>query len=361
VPPDLLRPLSSITAALALWYAILAPAGEARAAASDARLGPAELGVVVNDADPASVQIATYYAAARRIPPGNVVHVRFDPSNTLLSRDEFARIRAAVLAATPPQVQGYALTWTSPYRVDCMSITTAFAFGFDPAFCSASRCATTRSSPLYDYLTHHPWSDLQVRPTMVLAGASVDEVRRLIDRGVASDGTHPKGTAYLVITSDRARMSRLPQYSVAIETLKGRLRFAVAQGEYIENRDDVMFYFTGAASVQGIKTLKFRPGAVADHLTSWGGKLTDSEQMSALRWLEAGATGSYGTVVEPCSYPAKFPNVATFLRNYLAGDTLLEAYWRSVEWPGEGIFVGEPLAAPYRGKAKGAARNSAAR
>lgn len=345
---------------LACVWAYSATFGDARAATAENRLGPAELAVVVNDADPASVQIAAYYATARRIPAGNLIHVRFDPSGTILSRDEFARIRAAVLAATPPQVQGYALTWTSPYRVDCMSITTAFAFGFDPAFCSASRCATTRSSPLYDYITHRPWADLQVRPTMVLAGSSVEEVRRLIDRGVASDGTRPRGTAYLVITSDRARMSRLPQYSVAIETLKGHMRFAVAQGEYIENRDDVMFYFTGAASVQGIKTLKFRPGAVADHLTSWGGKLTDSEQMSALRWLEAGATGSYGTVVEPCSYPAKFPNVATFMRNYLSGDTLLEAYWRSVEWPGEGIFVGEPLAAPYRAKTKSAAKNSTA-
>ena len=41
------------------------------------------------------------------------------------------------------------------------------------------------------------------------------------------------------------------------------------------------------------------PGALADHLTSSGGMLTDSGQMSALRWLEAGATGSYGTVIEP--------------------------------------------------------------
>ena len=70
--------------------------------------------------------------------------------------------------------------------------------------------------------------------------------------------------------------------------------------------------------------------------------------MSALRWLEAGATGSYGTVVEPCNFTAKFPNTGLMIRRYLAGETLIEAYWKSVAMPGEGIFIGEPLAAPFR-------------
>jgi len=35
---------------------------------------------------------------------------------------------------------------------------------------------------------------------------------------------------------------------------------------------------------------------------------------------------------------------------YLDGETLLEAYWKSVAWPGQGVFIGEPLAAPFRKK-----------
>jgi len=31
----------------------------------------------------------------------------------------------------------------------------------------------------------------------------------------------------------------------------------------------------------------------------------------------------------------------------LRGDTLIEAYWRSVALPSQGIFVGEPLARPW--------------
>jgi hypothetical protein len=69
--------------------------------------------------------------------------------------------------------------------------------------------------------------------------------------------------------------------------------------------------------------------------------------MSALRWLEAGATGSYGTVVEPCSFPAKFSDPGLLLTYYRRGDTLIESYWRSVAMPGQGVFIGEPLARPW--------------
>jgi uncharacterized protein (TIGR03790 family) len=94
--------------------------------------------------------------------------------------------------------------------------------------------------------------------------------------------------------------------------------------------------------------LTFLPGALADHLTSLGGDLLGQGQMSSLRWLDAGATASYGSVSEPCNYWQKFPNPSVLLRHYLQGDTAIEAYWKSVAWPAQGIFIGEPLAAPYR-------------
>jgi uncharacterized protein (TIGR03790 family) len=89
-------------------------------------------------------------------------------------------------------------------------------------------------------------------------------------------------------------------------------------------------------------------GALADHLTSFGGQLLDAQgQMSALDWLESGATASYGTVSEPCNHLQKFPHPQVLLLNYVQGATALEAYWRSVAWPAQGVFIGEPLAAPF--------------
>jgi hypothetical protein len=35
------------------------------------------------------------------------------------------------------------------------------------------------------------------------------------------------------------------------------------------------------------------------------------------------------------------------MHHYLAGETLIESYWKSVAMPGQGIFIGEPLARPY--------------
>jgi hypothetical protein len=86
--------------------------------------------------------------------------------------------------------------------------------------------------------------------------------------------------------------------------------------------------------------------------------MPDSSQMSAMKWLESGATGSFGAVIEPCNFPQKFPNANIAMRHYLSGDSLIEAYWKSVPWPGHGIFVGEPLAKPYASSSVGEQRQN---
>jgi uncharacterized protein (TIGR03790 family) len=310
-------------------------------------LGPMQTGVVVNDADPSSVQIAMYYQEQRRIPAGNVLHVSFPPGQSSMSQDEFARVNQAVNAAAPSQVQILVLTWMLPYRVDCMSITSAFAFGFDPRYCAAS-CLPTKPSLYYDSPSRRPFRDLRIRPAMMLAGNSLAEVKALIDRGVAADGAFPYGTAYLLTTSDKQRSTRSALFPAAPQAARGRVRIKSLNADFIQGNKDVMFYFTGAMQVSGLDTLQFLPGAIADHLTSMGGDLAGGNQMSAVSWLGAGATGSYGTVLEPCNFPQKFPNPLVAMNRYLNGETLIEAYWKSVAWPGQGLFIGEPLAAPFR-------------
>jgi uncharacterized protein (TIGR03790 family) len=311
-------------------------------------LGPRDLAVVVNEADPLSVQIGEYYREKRGIPAKNLIYVRFNPDATAMTAEEFARIKAGVDAKTPREVQAFALTWVKPYRVACMSITTAFAAGFDKAYCT-NGCVGTKFSPYFNSASSKPFRDFQIRPAMSLAAQSFEEAKRLIDRGVAADGTFPEGTAYLVDTSDKARNVRAQFFDGLLGYLEGWLRGERIRADYIDHKQDVLFYFTGLAKVKNIETNTFLPGAMADHLTSIGGALTDSSQMSSLRWLEAGATGSYGAVVEPCNFPAKFPNPAIAVAHYTAGETLIEAYWKSVAMPGQGIFIGEPLANPFGG------------
>jgi hypothetical protein len=182
---------------------------------------------------------------------------------------------------------------------------------------------------------------------MMLAGVDFEQVKALIDRGIAADHSFPHGSAYLVITPDKERSVRANYFELAAKELAGVFPIEILETEAISDRHDVLFYFTGSVHVPQLHTLDFLPGALADHLTSAGGQLTDSDQMSSLRWLEAGATASYGTVVEPCNHMQKFPFPAIAMFHYALGASAIEAYWKSVAWPGEGVFVGEPLARPF--------------
>lgn len=313
------------------------------------RLVASQLAIIVNDNDPLSRRIGDYYRKARGIPVDNVLHVRFKTDHPKLSVAEFNRVFRQVQRKTPPRVQAYALTWATPWRVGCMSITTAFASGFDPSFCSKTQCAKTRPSPIYRNAGALPYTEFSVRPTMAIAATDFSQAKALIDRGVRSDGRKPHGTAWLVSTTDKARNVRAVFYPAIAKAMSGWIDTRIEETNALKNTKDILFYFTGQRKVDALETLQFRPGAIADHLTSTGGQLTTSNQMSALRWLEAGATGSYGTVVEPCNLIGKFPHPWLVMDAYGSGRTLIESYWQSVQQPGEGIFIGEPLAAPFDG------------
>jgi len=309
-------------------------------------LSASDLAIIVNDNDPLSVAIADYYRQRRRIPAANVIHIRMPVGKAVLSHREFAAIKQSVDAQTPKQVQAYALAWLQPFRVECMSITTAFAAGFSMAFC-AEGCKPTLSSPYFASETSRPFDTHGWRPAMLLAAPSLNEAKALIDRGVAADYSQPLGTAYLLKTSDVARSSRAVVFADIARALQPFWPVEYLEQDYLTGRQDVMFYFTGLTHVPHIRQNRFLPGAIADHLTSLGGVLSGSSQMSVVEWIQAGATASYGAVVEPCNFPAKFPNPAVVFYNYLRGSTLIEAYWKSVAQPGQGIFIGEPLARPF--------------
>ena len=328
------------------------PRSRQQALASEpAGLSSRDVAVVINSADPLSEQIGRTYQSLRGIPPEQLVRIRFPPGQGSLSPAAFRQLRGQILRQTPGHVQIYALAWAAPWRVGCQSITSALTLGLDPAWC-ARGCRLTRQSPYYARGdVRRPYDSLGLRPSMLLAARDGREARRLIARGVAADGTAPPGSAYLMSTSDPSRNSRATGFADVARMIGPSLTVRVLRADRLEGADDVIALFTGLARVEGLTSNRFRPGAVADHLTSFGGELTagptNGNQMSALRWLEAGATGSYGTVVEPCNFPTKFPNPLLVLTYYRRGDSLVEAYWRSVAMPGQGVFIGEPLARPW--------------
>ena len=295
-----------------------------------AGLEPEELALLVNDQDPQAMAVAAYYLDKRQLPPGNVITLSFPPADTL-SVAAFTALKAQIDAAAGPQIQAFAIAWTNPHKVECQSLVSALALGADKKFCSTqgNPCSETAPSGLYDHATLAPFTDLGIRPAMHLAGVSADEVFKLIDRGVASDSTHPTGVGYFVRTTDEARSVRWPdqQFTQSSWDFDGGLDLQYIDNsgggglDYLENKPDVLFYLTGLVDVPQIATNTYLPGAVADHLTSYGGQIPQSGQMSIVRWLEAGATGSFGTVVEPCNYQTKFPKVSVAVARYFQGAT----------------------------------------
>jgi uncharacterized protein (TIGR03790 family) len=241
------------------------------------------------------------------------------------------------------------MVWSTPFAVNCNSITSAMTLGYDANQCE-NTCGTGKQSAYFNSASMQPYRDLGMRLSMLIPTDSVPAAKALIDRGVLSSFSINEGTAYFLKTTDAARSKPrerfFPKDLTTIQSRKLYLR--TLNAEHIQQKRDVMFYFTGQTSVSYLDTLNFLPGAVGDHLTSFGGDLKLDNPSRITQWTEAGATGSYGTVSEPCNYWQKFSNPQILLSHYLAGETLVEAYWKSVAWPAQGLFIGEPLAAPYQ-------------
>lgn len=323
-----------------------------------ASITPSELAVIVAQGDPVSEAIGAYYQSARGIPSANVIRVAFPTGSENISAAQFTTLKAQIDALLPANVQATLLTWTKPFRVQgaCgMSITSAFAFGYADKYCNS--ISNTGVNPYFDSNSTYPWQDHGIRPSMMLGASTLEAAATLINRGIQSEATYPSGDGYLIRTNDVNRST--PRYGdfsrqPALWSFNGGLTLtyidnsASTTSNYIQGKSQVLFYFTGLTSVPALTTNTYAPGAIGDHLTSFGGILTTtSGQMPSTAWLDAGTTGSYGTVVEPYAVADKFPKASVVIDQYFRGATLIEAYWKSVRQPGQGLFLGEPLARPF--------------
>ena len=344
--------LSSSTATVSITAAILNLPTHA--------ISASQLAVIVAAGDPVSEAIASYYQSARGVPAANIIRVTVSTGADTISDTDFANLKAQIDAALPNTVQATLLTWSAPSRVvgACsMGITSAMALGYDAKYCNTT-CSATAASAYFDSESAQPWQDHGMRPSMMLGTATLAAAKTLIDRGVRADATLPGGDGYLMRTSDVNRSVRYTDYLGLPSSWSGNSGLQInyidnsagAASDGISGKSNVLFYFTGLAGVPpSLTSNSFRPGAIADSLTSFGGYLPSGNgQMPITTWLDAGATASYGTVEEPCNYTQKFSKASVLMDQYYRGATLIEAYWKSVQWPGQGLFVGEPLAQPFR-------------
>jgi len=315
---------------------------------SSSILGPKNVALVINDADATSVKAGEYYRVARGIPDRNIIHVNIPNAPRKLSVAAFTELKKEISSKLNADEQVILLAWTAPYAVECNSITAALSLGYDAEQCKKT-CDPGKPNPYFDSASKSPLADHGIRLAMLLPTDNFERARKVIDRGVQSDTGVFHATAYYLRTSDVNRSSRAPFFPPnGLNIPRSGLDVVNLQSDQLVGASDVMIYQTGLPWVKDLDTLTFMPGALADHLTSVGGDLYGNSQMSILKWLDMGATASFGTVSEPCNYWQKFPNPLVLLKWYVQGATAVEAYWKSVAWPAQGLLIGEPLASPYR-------------
>jgi uncharacterized protein (TIGR03790 family) len=318
--------------------------------------------ILSKQGDALSQKIARYYAQQRHVPNDQIVSISLPVNINTLSSKQFSTLSEKISPQLTNNIKVILLTFDAPYRVDCMSITSAFALGDDKKYCghkprNNNTCNATAISPYYNNQTNLLWQkETPIRLSMMLSAETFQQAKALIDRGIAADNTYPTGHAYLVRTHDHARSTRSPIFKRFAELWPQdhpiQAHFIDDRhhktGTTIKHKKNILFYHTGLKQVPDIDTNTYLPGAIADHLTSGAGVgIGHDGQMKAFRWLENGVTASYGAVIEPCNFTEKFPNPQILIPSYTIGDSLIEAYWKSVQQPGEGLFIGEPLARPW--------------
>jgi uncharacterized protein (TIGR03790 family) len=329
--------------------------------------------VVVNQNSTNSVQLGNDYCEARGVPPQNVFRmtgwtngaVQWSPSDfqifllnpllaTLASRGLTNQAEYVLLSMDIPYTVGDGINFNST--------TSALFYGFKtntpaPLPCLPGTCSLPDASSNSYAFSELPFTEARPNTAdtnsflaMMLTDSNLAGADLILARGVVSDSTFPTQTVYLAKTSNPVGNVRFGEFDNAM--FANRVR-----GDYSLVWTNINSTITYSTNLLGLMTgwpvlslpsNAFVPGALADNLTSYSGVIfaESSGETTLLAFLDAGATGSYGTIKEPCNWPQKFPNpLDYFYQN--RGFCLAEAYYQSLQNPYQGLLVGEPLSAPF--------------
>jgi len=360
----------------ALILSVLAPCAFA--------LGPHEVLLLANRNSPVSLALAHDYAALRHIPDSNVVPLDLPaPPPLEITASEFNRLiwEPARRAARERGLDDHILAWV--YSVDFpILITAAPALSIEgltflkgklppgdlvnsgtyasPLFAGPDTHAS-RGFPPQSFDVQHAWlgKDMPV-PSMMLGfmgkgGNTLGEIMACLTNGVRADRTMPDGAVYMITNADVRSLCRQWEFAPTARELNTLGIPAIITNAYPVDTATtggvpigVMGLMTGAADIPEVAAGRFHflPGALADHLTSFGAAFGNTAQTKITAWIKAGATASAGTVVEPMSIWQKFPHARVFAHP-VAGCTLIESFYQAIRCPLQILIIGEPLSAPW--------------
>jgi uncharacterized protein (TIGR03790 family) len=351
---------------------LLLLAGETQA------LGPHELLVLANRQSPRSLELARSYMALRHVPAINLVELDLPPDLLEMPPDEFTRrvLSPALTAAKQRKLAGHILAWAYsldfPIRIatDPPLSLQGFTFlrGHLPdrdAIRNGSYASPFFAGPDNPRFQGFPSQALDVQsawmnadmplPSMMLGfagphGNTTAEITAALERGRQADGTRPNGTIYFVTNTDIRSTCRQWEFEPAVAELRAAGISACITNALPSLQTNVLGILCGMADVAITSPVGFLPGAMADHLTSFGAAFDTPAQTKISAWLRAGATATAGTVTEPLSNWTKFPH-ARYFAHLAAGCSTLEAFFQSLRCPLQTLLLGDPLASPWSSSA----------
>ena len=326
--------------------------------------GPLNVLVVVNGASRDSRALGAYYLEKHGVPQNQLCTIKVDPRATSLSLAEFERdVRLPILAhlannGLAGQIHFLVLCLDVPSRVENVNgITSVLFYGYKPPTPGAPPChiASNSVNQYYGaetaYNSTAGWNRTNAPIPFLLTAADLETAKRVVDRGAAAVATFPEG-AFCLYGGGPDRNIRHRTYPVVARhfALTGQAAGLDVDptGNPLPGRP-VLGYLAGLAYLPtNLAGAVFAPGAICEHLTSCAGMIPEPclNQSTVWDWMRLGATASYGTVTEPCAFEVKFPDPMIAFW-YARGFTAGEALAMSVRHPYQGLWVGDPLAAPF--------------
>ena len=343
--------------------------------------------VVANERSPASLQVASRYAARRGVPDDQLVRITA-PTSEQISRGEYATQIEAPIArwlashGAQDRILYIVLTTGVPLRIagtagqagTVASVDSELALLYRRMSGASVSIGGPVENPYFaaaagtDFV---PFSHASYDIYLVtrLDGFTVEDAMGLIDRGVAPshDGTivlaqrptaHPTAAdEWMAATADRLGKLGAEDRVVLWRTNSGAAPAAPALGYASWASND-------PATAARKPPVAFAPGALATTFVStdartmteppaeWrpspvGSSFAGSSQSLAADLVRAGVTGTAGQVSEP--YLAGTVRPDRLFPAYVSGLNLAEAFYRaipSLSW--QTIVIGDPLCAPFR-------------
>jgi uncharacterized protein (TIGR03790 family) len=330
-------------------------------------LEPDQVLVVVNEREPASVEVGKHYLDRRGIPPQNLVRLSTSVARQIDRNRYEKEVRDPIRAHLADKnlrsrILCIVTTYGVPYVVGGGGRAGKAAVDSELAFLDLATPRLGERWIANPFFTHtSPGPDVFTRRfgmfmTGRLDGPDAETAKALVDRAIEAEQKGVTGRGYF----DARGMKGSVGYAAGDVSIRAAARHVSGAG-YATLLEDTGELFGGGACPDAswywgwysrgkfVDAFEGRMGrgAVCCHIASSEAVHLRKGTGWCLGFLRAGATAVMGPVDEP--YLSAFPRGEVFFRTLLGDRSLGEAYWRSLpvgSWMM--VLIGDPLYRPLR-------------